>query len=147
MNESFDLQEYLSRGIETFVADVVKATLKNPKESAFMLKFAAAAAAANKKRRGGPWPSRRSQAHISKKCSANSHKLRICRTFLSQYVLLPGGASPSPTVMTGLCAYLAAALFASVLRQLIFFSFSSPAIGSFEPALFSPRRGSRTGRR
>ena len=37
MNESFDLQEYLSKGIENFVADVVKATLKNPRESAFML--------------------------------------------------------------------------------------------------------------
>ena len=50
MNETFDLQEYLSRGIENFVADVVKATLKNPRESAFMLKFAAATAAASKKR-------------------------------------------------------------------------------------------------
>ena len=51
MNENFDLQEYLSRGIESFVADVVKATLKNPRESAFMLKFAAATAAASKKRK------------------------------------------------------------------------------------------------
>ena len=50
MKESFDLQEYLSRGIENFVADVVKATLKNPRESAFMLKFAAATAAASRKR-------------------------------------------------------------------------------------------------
>ena len=51
MNENFDLQEYLSRGIENFVADVVRATLKNPRESAFMLKLAAAAAAASKKRK------------------------------------------------------------------------------------------------
>ena len=51
MNETFDLQEYLSRGIENFVADVVKATLKNPRESAFMLKYAASAAAASKKRK------------------------------------------------------------------------------------------------
>ena len=51
MNETFDLQEYLSRGIENFVADAVKATLKNPRESAFMLKFAAATAAASKKRK------------------------------------------------------------------------------------------------
>ncbi len=51
MNETFDLQEYLSKGIENFVADVVKATLKNPRESAFMLKFAAATAAASKKRK------------------------------------------------------------------------------------------------
>ena len=51
MNETFDLQEYLSKGIEHFMADVVKATLKNPRESAFMLKFAAATAAASKKRK------------------------------------------------------------------------------------------------
>ena len=51
MNESFDLQEYLSKGIEDFLSDVVKATLKNPRESAFMLKFAAASAAASRKRK------------------------------------------------------------------------------------------------
>ena len=51
MNETFDLQEYLSRGIENFMADVVKATLKNPRESAFMLKFATATAAASRKRK------------------------------------------------------------------------------------------------
>lgn len=51
MNETFDLQEYLSKGIENFMADVVKATLKNPRESAFMLKFAAATAAASRKRK------------------------------------------------------------------------------------------------
>ncbi len=50
MNETFDLQAYLSKGIEDFVKDVVKATLKNPRESAFMLKFAAASSAASKKR-------------------------------------------------------------------------------------------------
>ncbi len=51
MKELFDLQEYLSRGVENFVADAVKATLKNPRESVFMLKFAAATAAASKKRK------------------------------------------------------------------------------------------------
>lgn len=51
MNETFDLQEYLSKGVETLMADVVKATLKNPRESAFMLSFAAATAAASKKRK------------------------------------------------------------------------------------------------
>ena len=51
MEENFDLQEYLSNGIERFVADVVKATLKNPRESAFMLRFAAASAAASQKRK------------------------------------------------------------------------------------------------
>ena len=51
MNETFDLQEYLSKGIENFMAGVVKATLKDPRESAFMLRFAAATAAASKKRK------------------------------------------------------------------------------------------------
>ena len=49
MNESFDLQSYLSKGIEDFMRDLVKATLVNPRESAFMLKFAAATAAAARK--------------------------------------------------------------------------------------------------
>ena len=51
MNETFDLQEYLSKGIENFMADVIKATVKNPRESAFMLRFAAATAAASRKRK------------------------------------------------------------------------------------------------
>ncbi len=50
MNEQFDLQEYLSKGVEDLMKDVLKATLTNPKESAFMMKFAAASAAASKKR-------------------------------------------------------------------------------------------------
>ena len=51
MNEGFDLQAYLSKGIEDFMRDLVKATLVNPRESAFMLKFAASTAAASKKRK------------------------------------------------------------------------------------------------
>ncbi len=51
MDENFDLQEYLTKGIENFVVDILKATVKNPKESAFMLKFASATAAASRKRR------------------------------------------------------------------------------------------------
>ena len=51
MDEAFDLQAYLSNGIENFMKDVLKATLKNPRESAFMLKFAAATAAASRKRK------------------------------------------------------------------------------------------------
>ena len=51
MNDHFDLQNYLIKGVESIVADAVKATLRNPKESAFMLRFAAASRAASKKRR------------------------------------------------------------------------------------------------
>ena len=50
-NEAFDLQAYVTRGVENVVRDALKATLKNPRESAFMLQFAAASKAASKKRR------------------------------------------------------------------------------------------------
>ena len=50
MKDNFDLQEYLVDGVERVVADALRASLKNPKESAFMLKFAAASKAASKKR-------------------------------------------------------------------------------------------------
>ena len=51
MGEKFDLQEYLIEGVEGVVSEAIKATLKNPKESAFMLRFAAASRTASKKRR------------------------------------------------------------------------------------------------
>lgn len=51
MSEPFDLQNYLIAGVEGVVSEALKATLKNPRESAFMLKFAAASRAASKKRR------------------------------------------------------------------------------------------------
>ncbi|MCR5527204.1 MAG: radical SAM protein [Lachnospiraceae bacterium] len=50
MDKEFDIQKYMTGGVERVVADAIKATLKNPKESAFMLKFAAASKAASKKR-------------------------------------------------------------------------------------------------
>lgn len=51
MNEKFELQEYLTKGVERIVGEAVRATLKNPRESAFMLKFAAASRVASKRRR------------------------------------------------------------------------------------------------
>ena len=51
IDSSFDLQEYLTKGGERLIADAVRATLKNPRESAFMLKFAAAGKAASRRRR------------------------------------------------------------------------------------------------
>ncbi len=51
MNDNFDLQNYLIEGVEGVVKEAIKATLKNPRESAFMLKFAKATRAASKKRR------------------------------------------------------------------------------------------------
>ena len=51
IDESFDLQAYVTAGVENVVRDALKATLKDPRESAFMLRFAAASKAASKKRR------------------------------------------------------------------------------------------------
>ena len=42
MSETFDLQKHIETGVERIVADTIKATLKNPRESAFMARFAAA---------------------------------------------------------------------------------------------------------
>ena len=51
MEQEFDLQEYMTEGVERVVADAVKATFSNPKESLFMLRFGRAASSASKKRR------------------------------------------------------------------------------------------------
>ncbi|MCM1385804.1 MAG: radical SAM protein [Bacillus sp. (in: Bacteria)] len=48
MDENFDIQAYMTRGVERIVADSLKATLKDPRESAFMVKFAAASKKASK---------------------------------------------------------------------------------------------------
>ena len=50
MKEPFDLQKHIEEGVENIVAETIKATLKNPKESAFMVRFAAASRKASKTR-------------------------------------------------------------------------------------------------
>ena len=50
MDEKFDIQEYMTKGVESIVAASLKATLKDPVESAFMIKFAAASKKASKRR-------------------------------------------------------------------------------------------------
>lgn len=50
MDERFDLQKYLSEGVEQVVKDSLRATLKDPKESAFLAKFAIASRKASAKR-------------------------------------------------------------------------------------------------
>ena len=50
MDERFDLQKYLTEGVEQVIRDALKATLKDPRESAFLVKFAAACAVADKRR-------------------------------------------------------------------------------------------------
>lgn len=48
--EGFDLNNYLTAGVEKIVKSVLRATLKDPKESAFMMGFAKASRKASKKR-------------------------------------------------------------------------------------------------
>jgi len=50
MAEEFDIQEYMTRGVKRIVTDAMRATLSNPRESAYMLRFASASKAASKKR-------------------------------------------------------------------------------------------------
>ena len=50
MDQNFDIQGYMTRGVERVVTDAIKATVNNPKESAYMLRFAAASRAASKRR-------------------------------------------------------------------------------------------------
>ncbi|MBQ7613718.1 MAG: radical SAM protein [Butyrivibrio sp.] len=50
MAKEFDIQSYMTKGVERVVADAMRATLKNPKESAYMAKFAMASKSASKKR-------------------------------------------------------------------------------------------------
>ncbi|MCR4691425.1 MAG: radical SAM protein [Lachnospiraceae bacterium] len=51
MEQTFDIQSYMTQGVERVVSDAVRATLKNPRESAYMAKFALASMAASKKRK------------------------------------------------------------------------------------------------
>ncbi len=48
--KEFDLEEYLTGGVETIVKGAVRATLKDPKESAFMARYALASRASSKRR-------------------------------------------------------------------------------------------------
>ena len=50
MDEHFDIQQYLSDGVEQVVKDALRATIKDPRESAFLAKFALASAKATRKR-------------------------------------------------------------------------------------------------
>jgi len=50
LSGTFDLTEYLDNGVEDIVKGILKASLKNPRETAFMLKFALSGREARKKR-------------------------------------------------------------------------------------------------
>ena len=48
--EKFDLAAYLTGGVENIVKNILRATLKDPRESAFMLKYSLASREATKRR-------------------------------------------------------------------------------------------------
>lgn len=48
MSESFNIQDYLANGVENIIKDAMRASLKNPKESLFLLKFSKYAKKATK---------------------------------------------------------------------------------------------------
>ena len=50
MAEKINLEEHIAKGVEKIVSDTIKATLKDPRESAFMVRFAASARKATKTR-------------------------------------------------------------------------------------------------
>ena len=51
VQKQFDLENYLTTGVENIVKGAIKATLKDPKESAFMVSFAAASKKGASRRR------------------------------------------------------------------------------------------------
>lgn len=48
--ETFDVQKYMAGSVERLIKDALKATLKNPRESAFLARFAVSSARATKRR-------------------------------------------------------------------------------------------------
>lgn len=50
MNDNFNLTDYLSEGIKNVASDIVRASFKNPKETAYMVKYVLACKKAEKKR-------------------------------------------------------------------------------------------------
>ncbi len=50
MSNQFDLENYVKNGIESVIRGIIKASLKNPKETAFVVKFALAIKEAQRKR-------------------------------------------------------------------------------------------------
>ena len=64
MGETFDIQSYMTWGVENIVKSSLRAVIRNPRESAFMMRFAAAARRASKKERR-----KKKQASMSRRSS------------------------------------------------------------------------------
>ena len=50
MEQQFDIQSYMTKGVERVVKDALRATMKDPRESVYMVKFASASKRASAKR-------------------------------------------------------------------------------------------------
>ena len=50
MDENFNITEYMTKGVERVMSDALKATFKDPRETAYLMKFASASRAASHKR-------------------------------------------------------------------------------------------------
>ncbi len=50
MKDRFDIQGYMTKGVERIVKESIRATLKNPRGSAYMARFAVASRSASRKR-------------------------------------------------------------------------------------------------
>ena len=50
MDKTFDIQSYMTRGVERIVSDALRATHRNPREGVYMARFALASRKASKKR-------------------------------------------------------------------------------------------------
>ena len=50
MDKEFDIQSYMTRGVERIVTDALRASVKNPRETAYLVKFSTAAKKASRKR-------------------------------------------------------------------------------------------------
>ena len=50
MPDVIDIQQYLTEGVEAIVKDALRATLRDPRESLFMARFAAASRKASERR-------------------------------------------------------------------------------------------------
>ena len=48
MNNNFNIQDYLANGVEYILKESIRTTIKNPKESIFLLKFSKHARKATK---------------------------------------------------------------------------------------------------
>ena len=48
MNDDFNIQEYLANGAENIIKDAIHASIRNPKESLYLLKFSRYAKKATK---------------------------------------------------------------------------------------------------